>query len=84
MKIKDGLPLSIKPGDILYIKGESTKLEDVARTHFINTLRYNNWNRTYSANALGVSLKTVKNKIAKYRAEGFEIPDNTERFGRKR
>ncbi len=47
-------------------------------THFIlETLREHNGNRTHSAKTLGISLRTLRNKINEFMNEGFEVPQPT-------
>lgn len=47
-------------------------------THFIiETLRENNGNRTHSAKILGISLRTLRNKINEFLNEGYEVPQPT-------
>lgn len=47
-------------------------------THFIiETLREHNGNRTHSAKTLGISLRTLRNKINEFVNEGFEVPQPT-------
>ncbi len=43
-------------------------------THFIlETLKFHRGNRTHAAKALGISLRTLRNKINEFTAEGFEV-----------
>ena len=43
-------------------------------THFIlETLRYHQGNRTHAARVLGISLRTLRNKINEFTKEGFEV-----------
>ncbi len=43
-------------------------------THFIlETLKHHNGNRTHAARTLGVSLRTLRNKINEFTGEGFEV-----------
>lgn len=47
-------------------------------THFIiETLREHNGNRTHSAKTLGISLRTLRNKINEFLNEGYEVPQPT-------
>ena len=47
-------------------------------THFIlETLKSHNGNRTHSAKTLGISLRTLRNKINEFAVQGFEIPQPT-------
>ncbi len=50
------------------------KLRDV-ETHFIiETLKYHKGNRTHSAKTLGISLRTLRNKINEFQAMGMKVP----------
>ena len=51
----------------------------VERDLILETLACNHGNRTVSARLLGVSVRTLRNKIAKYSAEGFHIPSHESR-----
>lgn len=43
-------------------------------THFIlETLKHHQGNRTHAAKTLGISLRTLRNKINEFTAEGFEV-----------
>lgn len=43
-------------------------------THFIlETLKSHNGNRTHAAKTLGISLRTLRNKINEFTAEGYEV-----------
>lgn len=47
-------------------------------THFIiETLKYHNGNRTHAARTLGISLRTLRNKINEFTAAGYEVPAPT-------
>jgi transcriptional regulator with PAS, ATPase and Fis domain len=47
-------------------------------THFIiETLKYHNGNRTHAAKTLGISLRTLRNKINEFTASGYEVPAPT-------
>ena len=54
------------------------KLEDVERDMIINTLDHTLGNRTHAANILGISIRTLRNKLAQYRDEGLNIPTGSE------
>ncbi|NRA44217.1 MAG: sigma-54-dependent Fis family transcriptional regulator [Oligoflexales bacterium] len=46
----------------------------VVETHFIlETLKSHRGNRTHAAKTLGISLRTLRNKINEFTAEGFEV-----------
>ncbi|PIT99180.1 MAG: hypothetical protein COT74_09225 [Bdellovibrionales bacterium CG10_big_fil_rev_8_21_14_0_10_45_34] len=46
------------------------KLEDVERILIIKTLEFTNQNRTQAADILGISIRTLRNKINEYRTQG--------------
>ncbi|MCX6112950.1 MAG: hypothetical protein NTY22_06710 [Proteobacteria bacterium] len=47
------------------------KLSDIEREHILNTLQYFNGNKSKTSTALGVTLKTLYNKLNKYEHEGW-------------
>ena len=50
----------------------------MVETHFIlETLKDHNGNRTHSAKTLGISLRTLRNKINEFAMEGYDIPQPT-------
>ncbi|MFA7276135.1 MAG: sigma-54 dependent transcriptional regulator [Pseudobdellovibrionaceae bacterium] len=50
-------------------------IADVERDMIVNTLDHCLGNRTHAANILGISIRTLRNKINQYRIEGLEIPE---------
>jgi two-component system, response regulator FlrC len=50
-------------------------IADVERDMIINTLDHCLGNRTHAANILGISIRTLRNKLSQYRDEGLDIPD---------
>lgn len=50
-------------------------IADVERQMILNTLDHCLGNRTHAANILGISIRTLRNKIAQYRDEGINIPE---------
>jgi DNA-binding NtrC family response regulator len=50
------------------------KLEDVERQLIIDTLSHTLGNRTHAANILGISIRTLRNKLRQYNAEGHAVP----------
>lgn len=54
------------------------KLEDVERDMILNTLGHTLGNRTHAANILGISIRTLRNKLAQYRDEGIDVPTGTD------
>ena len=50
-------------------------MTDVEREVILATLRRTEGNRTHAARSLGMSLRTLRNKISQYGADGFDIPE---------
>jgi len=48
---------------------------DVERDLILATLRETGGNRTQAANLLGIAIRTLRNKINLYQAEGYEVPE---------
>lgn len=53
------------------------KMRDVEVQFIIETLKKHNGNRTHSAKTLGISLRTLRNKINEFTIEGHEVPQPT-------
>ena len=49
-------------------------IADVERDMILNTLDHCLGNRTHAANILGISIRTLRNKLNQYKEEGSEIP----------
>ena len=49
-------------------------LADVERDMIVDTLGHCLGNRTHAANILGISIRTLRNKLQQYRAEGVDVP----------
>ena len=54
-------------------------IRDVERDLVLETLASTHGNRTASARLLGVSVRTLRNKITEYSAEGLDIPRHESR-----
>jgi Bacterial regulatory protein, Fis family len=52
----------------------------VERDLILETLALTHGNRTLTAQLLGVSVPSLRNKISEYSAEGFHIPRHERRF----
>ena len=51
-----------------------SSLRDVERDLVLETLSHTHGNRTAAAHLLGVSVRTLRNKIVEYSAEGVYVP----------
>jgi DNA-binding NtrC family response regulator len=50
------------------------KVEDIERELVLQTLGRCGGNRTHAARVLGVSVRTLRNKIRQYSAQGADVP----------
>lgn len=60
------------PGAVESFIGRS--VADVERDLIVNTLEHCLGNRTHAANILGISIRTLRNKLNQYKDEGVKIP----------
>lgn len=58
---------------VIHLVGRT--IADVERTMILNTLDHCLGNRTHAANILGISIRTLRNKIGQYREEGINIKE---------
>ncbi len=49
-------------------------MADVERDLILDTLQHCLGNRTHAANILGISIRTLRNKLRQYSQEGFGVP----------
>jgi len=56
---------------------ETITLEEMIDGHIVNTLVAMKANRTHTAEALGMHLRTLRNKIVELKDKGFDIPKAT-------
>jgi DNA-binding NtrC family response regulator len=56
-----------------------SSLRDVERDLVLETLAHTHGNRTAAAHQLGVSVRTLRNKITEYSAAGLDIPRHERR-----
>ena len=56
-----------------------SSLRDVERDLILETLSHTRGNRTEAARLLGVSVRTLRNKITEYFAAGLDIPRHERR-----
>ncbi len=66
-------PAVQNPGGVENLVGRT--IADVERDMIINTLDHTLGNRTHAANILGISIRTLRNKLAQYKDEGLDIPE---------
>jgi DNA-binding NtrC family response regulator len=72
-------PLRSQDGDTAAPAGGQAALigrtvADVERDLIIGTLQHCLGNRTHAANILGISIRTLRNKLQQYRQEGLAVP----------
>lgn len=51
-----------------------TTLADMERSLIIDTLQHCLGNRTHAATVLGISIRTLRNKLRQYASEGIPVP----------
>jgi hypothetical protein len=66
-------PSLISDGALVIRSG--TTVQDMERALILETLRANNNNRTEAAKLLGISIRTLRNKLNDYRHEGISIEE---------
>jgi len=57
--------------------GVGQTVAGMERKLIIDTLKHTLGNRTSAANILGISIRTLRNKLKQYQDEGFDIPPAT-------
>lgn len=72
-----------EPRDLESLKYVST-MWDAQMRYFLRALKTMNWNRTKTAAALGVSLRTVRVWILYLKDHGVAVPDSRARGGNRR
>ena len=60
---------------IRYLVGHTLAL--VERELILQTLRHNHGNRTRAANFLGISIRSLRDRIRNYRNQGEDVPEPT-------
>lgn len=60
------------PGAVESLVGRT--IADVERDMIINTLEHCLGNRTHAANILGISIRTLRNKLNQYKDDGVQVP----------
>jgi DNA-binding NtrC family response regulator len=66
---------SLAPNELIRLLIGST-VEEVERALVVQTLARCDGNRTHAARVLGLSVRTLRNKIRVYTAEGIEVPQH--------
>ena len=56
--------------------GAGQTLAGMERNLIIDTLKHTFGNRTQAANLLGISIRTLRNKLKQYQEEGFDVPES--------
>jgi DNA-binding NtrC family response regulator len=83
IRLPDGARLSEAPGpaaQAAMIADQMTQglvgrtVASVERELILDTLKHCLGNRTHAANILGISIRTLRNKLNEYMAEGHEVP----------
>ena len=64
---------SLEPNELIRLLIGST-VEEVERALVVQTLARCDGNRTHAARVLGLSVRTLRNKIRVYTSEGIEVP----------
>ena len=64
---------SLEPSELIRLLIGST-VEEVEQALVVQTLARCDGNRTHAARVLGLSVRTLRNKIRVYTAEGIEVP----------
>ena len=59
----------------IILSDEIVPLEEIEKAVILNALRVHGGNRTHAAKALGIALRTLRNKIGAYREAGIAVPD---------
>ena len=68
---------SLAPNEVVPLLIGST-VGEVERELVLQTLARCDGNRTRAARVLGVSVRTLRNKIRQYSAEGIDVPAHTD------
>jgi two-component system response regulator FlrC len=50
-----------------------TTLDQIEKNVILDALKYHQGNRTHTAKSLGISIRTLRNKLADYRRDGLEV-----------
>lgn len=74
-KITETTGSSLASGDGGLVIRSGTTVQDMERALILETLRAKNNNRTEAAKLLGISIRTLRNKLNDYRQEGISIEE---------
>ena len=66
-----GIPIALNAKKDAWAPGET--LDDIERNVILQALGFHSGNRTHTAKALGISIRTLRNKLAEYRKIGIEV-----------
>ncbi len=68
----EGAPMGADFGERASWK-PGTTLDDIEKSVILEALQYHSGNRTHTARALGISIRTLRNKLADYRRIGIHV-----------
>jgi two-component system, response regulator FlrC len=83
IRLPDGARLDAAPGPAAYaarVAGEIASshvgrtVAEVERDLILDTLKHCLGNRTHAANILGISIRTLRNKLNEYMSDGYAVP----------
>jgi two-component system, NtrC family, response regulator AtoC len=60
-------------GDVVMPEGTLASLHDIEKAAIFRALQFNENNRTKTADALGISIRTLRNKLREYREDGVNV-----------
>ncbi|MFN3820918.1 MAG: sigma-54-dependent transcriptional regulator [bacterium] len=63
----------LPPTSLEESSGKTLTLAELERLHILNTLKAMNGHRLKTAQALGISIRTLRNKLHEYRIEGYQV-----------
>lgn len=83
MVAKRGLvPTDLTP-DVEVLESEVLPLQYVALSYVYCALKTHHWNRTRTARALQISIRTLRNHIRTMREAGLTVPESEGRYVRQ-
>lgn len=56
------------------LSGGNLRLEEIERIAILKSLEHTSGNRTQAADLLGISVRTLRNKINEYKLQGLDVP----------